>query len=67
MRENRNIMGMPAVLEIVDSNANKEIFEEVFSYLISVDEKFSTYKKNSEITIIFCNIQKRSIFKHLIC
>ena len=51
MKENRTIMGMPVNIEIVDSNATKEIFEEVFNYLISVDERFSTYKKNSEITL----------------
>ena len=42
---------MPAIIEIVDSNASPLVFEEVFNYLISVDEKFSPYKKNSEITL----------------
>jgi thiamine biosynthesis lipoprotein len=51
MKENRIIMGMPVVIEIVDSNATKEVFAEIFNYLISVDEQFSTYKKNSEITL----------------
>ena len=42
---------MPVVVEIVDSNVTDEIFEEIFDYLISVDERFSTYKKSSEITL----------------
>lgn len=41
---------MPVIIEIVDSNATLEVFEEVFNYLISVDERFSVYKKTSEIT-----------------
>ena len=44
-------MGMPVVVEIVDINATRTIFDEVFNYLISIDERFSTYKKNSEITL----------------
>ena len=44
-------MGMPVVVEIVDANANQEIFKEIFDYLISAEERFSVYKKNSEITL----------------
>jgi FAD:protein FMN transferase len=51
MKENRIIMGMPVTIEIADLNAEIEVFEEVFDYLISVDERFSVYKKNSEITL----------------
>ena len=50
MKETRTIMAMPVVIDIVDSNANKDVFEEVFDYLRAVDEKFSIFKKNSEIT-----------------
>lgn len=42
---------MPVIIEIIDSNVTTDVFEEVFTYLISVDERFSTYKKNSEITL----------------
>lgn len=42
---------MSVVIEINDSNATLRVFEEIFDYLISVDERFSTYKKNSEITL----------------
>ena len=51
MKEERTIMGMPVVIEIVDKNATKEIFEEVFNYLISIDERFSPYKKTSEVSL----------------
>ncbi len=42
-------MGMPIIVEIIDSSANESLFEEIFSYFKYVDEKFSTYKDESEI------------------
>jgi len=51
MKKNKIIMGMPVTIEIVDQNVKKEIFNEVFGLLISIDERFSTYKKVSEITL----------------
>ena len=51
MIEKRTIMGMPVIIEIIDLNATKEVFEEVFNYLISVDERFSPFKKTSEVTL----------------
>ncbi|CAN5755055.1 FAD:protein FMN transferase [soil metagenome] len=52
MRESRLIMGMPVHLEIVDADVPAEAFEEVFEYFKSVDERFSTYKHDSEISRI---------------
>jgi thiamine biosynthesis lipoprotein len=52
MKEIRIIMGMPVTLEIIDESAGATVFEKVFSYFNSVDQKFSTYKKDSEITAI---------------
>jgi thiamine biosynthesis lipoprotein len=52
MKETRIIMGMPVVLEIVDANVSLEAMEKVFTYLNFVDQKFSTYKKESEISQI---------------
>lgn len=52
MRESRLIMGMPVQLEIVDVIARQEDYEAVFDYFISVDERFSTYKEDSEISRI---------------
>ena len=51
MKQERIIMSMPAIIEIVDSHVNQEIFDEVFNYLVSIDERFSIYKKESEITL----------------
>lgn len=45
-------MGMPVIVEIKDSSANDTIMSRVFDYFIYVDEVFSTYKSNSEISRI---------------
>lgn len=49
-------MGTPVILEIVDKKTKQEIFDEVFDYFKYVDQKFSTYKNDSEITKINENI-----------
>lgn len=46
------IMGMPITLEIVDPNVKKKDLDKVFDYFRKVDEQFSTYKRNSEISKI---------------
>lgn len=51
MRKLKIIMGMPIALEIVGP-ATGRVFDEVFAYFKYIDQKFSTYKKNSEITKI---------------
>ncbi len=45
-------MGMPITVEIVDSSADNKTIEEIFSYFSYIDEKFSTYKEESEISKI---------------
>lgn len=40
---------MPIIVEVIGKRATKEILEEVFAYFTAVDERFSTYKKGSEI------------------
>jgi thiamine biosynthesis lipoprotein len=45
-------MGMPITLQVVDSTATEELFNTVFSYFEYVDQKFSTYKDDSEITLL---------------
>jgi len=47
-----DIMGMPITLEIFDISFNEDIFSKVFSYFEFIDKKFSTYKKDSEISLI---------------
>ncbi len=45
-------MGMPVTLQVVDPMATEELFDTVFSYFEYVDQKFSTYKEDSEISRI---------------
>ena len=45
-------MGMPVRLEICDAEASRESLEKAFDYFHYVDQKFSTYKKDSEISSI---------------
>lgn len=52
MKQTKNIMGMPITIEIIDENANQKNMDEVFNYFRYVDEKFSTYKPQSEISQI---------------
>lgn len=51
MKDTRIIMGMPVTVEVVDVSSKKDL-SEIFSYFIWVDQKFSTYKKTSEISKI---------------
>jgi thiamine biosynthesis lipoprotein len=51
MRETRILMGMPITIEIVDAQ-DGALIERAFEYLVAVDQRFSTYKPDSEITAI---------------
>lgn len=52
MKKHAVIMGMPVTIEIIDKNATEEDISEVFSYFHYIDKKFSTYKRDSEISQI---------------
>lgn len=52
MKQTRILMGMPVTVEVVDPPATEELLDEVFSYFEYVDDKFSTYKDDSEISLI---------------
>ena len=52
MKQTRILMGMPVTVEIVDAMATSELFDSAYNYFEYVDEKFSTYKENSEISKI---------------
>lgn len=55
MRDTRLIMGMPIEIEILAADrprADVVMIEAAFAYLTSVDERFSTYKADSEISRI---------------
>ena len=45
-------MGMPVILEVIDARVTGKIFDSVFAYFEYVDRKFSTYKQESEISMI---------------
>ena len=45
-------MGMPVTVNVADKNVTNEDISEVFSYFHYIDQKFSTYKENSEISQI---------------
>lgn len=52
MKQTKIIMGMPITVEITDANANAKSINKIFMYFKYIDNKFSTYKKTSEITKI---------------
>ncbi len=52
LKQTRLLMGMPVTVEVVDAHATGELIEAVYDYFQYVDEKFSTYKENSEISRI---------------
>jgi Membrane-associated lipoprotein involved in thiamine biosynthesis len=52
MKQTRLLMGMPVTLEVVDPGVRLDLFDEVFAYFQSVDNKFSTYKDQSEISML---------------
>lgn len=51
MRTTRtDIMGMPLTVELVDGAAGQADIDAVFEYFMQVDERFSTYKPESEVS-----------------
>jgi thiamine biosynthesis lipoprotein len=51
-RQTRLLMGMPITVEIVDSQATQVDVNAVFTYFEYIDQTFSTYKAESEISRI---------------
>jgi FAD:protein FMN transferase len=52
MKQTRLLMGMPITVEIVDPGENERLLDAVFGYFGYIDRKFSTYKPDSEISLI---------------
>ena len=50
IRETRFLMGMPIAVAITDKKASQKDIDALFDYFQSIDERFSTYKKDSEIS-----------------
>jgi FAD:protein FMN transferase len=52
MKQLQLLMGMPITVEIVDPSVTEADIEKVFAYFRAVDDTFSTYKEDSEISKI---------------
>lgn len=52
MKQLQLLMGMPITVEILDSSATEADIENVFASFRAVDDTFSTYKEDSEISRI---------------
>lgn len=50
MKQTELIMGMPIAVEVVDQQVTADDLKAVFAYFRTVDQTFSTYKKDSEIS-----------------
>lgn len=59
MEQTKIVMGMPITIVILNSQ-DKKVIKEVFDYFRSIDKKFSTYKKYSEVSLINRGLLKKS-------
>jgi thiamine biosynthesis lipoprotein len=57
MKQTKLIMGMPITVEIVDSN-NTGVLSDTFSFFREIDNRYSTYKAESEISRINTGLPK---------
>ncbi len=62
MKQIKIVMGMPIIVEVVDKFVVKTDLEEIFSFFKYIDQKFSTYKATSEISLINKGQIKKSQF-----
>jgi thiamine biosynthesis lipoprotein len=52
MKQLQLLMGMPITIEVIDPSVTEADIEKVFAYFRAVDDTFSTYKEDSEISKI---------------
>jgi thiamine biosynthesis lipoprotein len=52
MKKTKILMGMPITVNVVDDDIHESVIDQVFSYFNHIDEKFSMYKRTSEISLI---------------
>jgi thiamine biosynthesis lipoprotein len=64
MKKQAIVMGMTAIINVIDISVTQEDINEVFSYFHFIDKKFSTYKENSEISQINRGKLKESQFSN---
>lgn len=60
MKQTRSIMGMHITIDVVDRKVRPEHLEAIFAYLRSIDDRFSTYKEESEISQINNHLLRRA-------
>jgi thiamine biosynthesis lipoprotein len=51
MKQVRLLMDMPITVDIVDTGVSVSNIDRIFDYFTAIDNRFSTYKKNSEISL----------------
>lgn len=52
MKETRILMDMPMTVEVIGTTVTKTVISQVFDYFIYIDNTFSTFKEDSEISRI---------------
>jgi thiamine biosynthesis lipoprotein len=52
MKQTRLLMGMPITIEVIDPQITGSLFNRVYEYFQSIDDRFSTYKSHSEISLL---------------
>jgi thiamine biosynthesis lipoprotein len=52
MKQTRILMGLPITVEIIDQQVKDSDIDRIYDYFQTVDDRYSTYKKDSEITKI---------------
>ncbi|MBI5613771.1 FAD:protein FMN transferase [Candidatus Gottesmanbacteria bacterium] len=52
MKETRILMDMPITVEVVDASGKQKDVDDIFRYFQEVDDRFSVFKKTSEISKI---------------
>jgi FAD:protein FMN transferase len=52
MKQTRILMNMPVIVEVLDPGVSAHDLDSIFEYFEYVDRKFSTYKPDSEISMI---------------
>nr|MBI5455511.1 FAD:protein FMN transferase [Candidatus Levybacteria bacterium] len=52
MKKQTVSMGMPVIINVIDRGVTEQDFSQVFAYFNYIDNKFSIYKKDSEISKI---------------
>ncbi len=61
MKVTRILMGMPVTVEVVDKNVSEKDIDEVYEYFKYIDEKFSPFKKTSELSKLNMGISPKNL------